>query len=97
MSASWIRKLNESDSRLHKEDVLQQALEAATLGSTNSITFLSYLKACYNPFLTFGVKQIPDTVGITGAENPWTDFNELMIQLGQRKLTGHAARDAILD
>ncbi len=97
MSASWIRKLNESDSRLHKEDVLQQALEAATLGSTNSITFLSYLKSCYNPFLTFGVKQIPDTVGITGAENPWADFNELMIQLGQRRLTGHAARDAIQD
>jgi DNA ligase-1 len=95
MSASWIRKLNESDGRLHKEDVLQQALEAATLGSTNSITFLSYLKACYNPFLTFGVKQIPDTVGITGADNPWDEFNQLMIDLGQRKLTGHAARDAI--
>ena len=28
MSASWIRKLNESDSRLHKEDVIKQALEA---------------------------------------------------------------------
>jgi DNA ligase-1 len=97
MSASWIRKLNESDGRLHKEDVLLQALEAATLGSENSKTFLAYLKACYNPFLTFGVKQIPDTVGITGAENPWADFNELMIQLGQRKLTGHAARDAILE
>jgi DNA ligase-1 len=97
MSASWIQKLNESDSRLHKEDVLQQALEAATLGSTNSITFLSYLKSCYNPFLTFGVKQIPDTVGITGADNPWSEFNQLMIDLGQRKLTGHAARDAILE
>jgi DNA ligase-1 len=95
MSASWINKLNESDSRLHKEDVIKQALEACVLGSTNSQVFLGFLKACYNPYVTFGVKQIPDTVGITGAENPWTEFNELMLQLSQRRLTGHAARDAI--
>ncbi len=95
MSASWIRKLNESDSRLHKEDVIKQALEASVLGSTNSINFLSFTKACYNPYVTFGVKQIPDTVGIIDAENPWDDFNELMLQLSQRKLTGHAARDAV--
>lgn len=95
MSASWINKLNESDSRLHKEDVIKQALEASVLGSINSQVFLGFLKACYNPYVTFGVKQIPDTVGITGAENPWTEFNELMLQLSQRRLTGHAARDAI--
>ena len=95
MSASWIRKLNESDSRLHKEDVIKQALEASVLGSTNSINFLSFTKACYNPYVTFGVKQIPDTVGIIDAENPWEDFNELMLQLSQRRLTGHAARDAV--
>ena len=95
MSASWINKLNESDGRLHKEDVIRQALEAATLGSTNSQIFLGFLKACYNPYVTFGVKQIPESVGITGAENPWQDFNELMVQLSQRQLTGHAARDAI--
>ena len=95
MSASWINKLNESDSRLHKEDVLKQALEAAVLGSTNSQVFLGLLKACYNPYVTFGVKQIPDTVGIAGAENPWTEFNELLLDLSYRKLTGHAARDAI--
>ena len=95
MSASWITKLNESDSRLHKEDVIKQALEASVLGSTNSQVFLGFLKACYNPYVTFGVKQIPDSVGITGAENPWTEFNELLLQLSQRRLTGHAARDAI--
>ena len=95
MSASWIIKLNESDSRLHKEDVLKQALEAATLGSTNAQVFLGLLKACYNPYVTFGVKQIPDTVGIVVADNPWQAFNELLLQLSQRQLTGHAARDAI--
>ena len=95
MSASWIDKLNESDSRLHKEDVLKQALEASVLGSTNAQIFLGFLKACYNPYVTFGVKQIPESVGITGADNPWDEFNTLMVDLSQRKLTGHAARDAI--
>jgi DNA ligase-1 len=95
MSASWINKLNESDSRLHKEDVLKQALEATVLGSTNAQVFLGFLKACYNPYVTFGVKQIPDTVGIVNAENPWSEFNDLLLDLSYRKLTGHAARDAI--
>jgi DNA ligase-1 len=97
MTASWINKLNESDSRLHKEDVVKQALEACVLGSINAQTFLGLAKACYNPYVTFGVKQIPDTAGIVGAENPWQDFNELLVQLSQRQLTGHAARDAIAD
>ena len=68
MSASWIKKLQESDSRLHKENVLKQAREAATIGSINAQMFLGLLKACYNPYTTFGVKKVPDTVGITGAE-----------------------------
>lgn len=95
MTASWISKLNESDSRLHKEDVLKQAKEAATLGSTTTLNFLQLLKFCYNPYITFGVKQVPDTVGIEDAENPWTEFADLLGQLMVRELTGHAARDAI--
>jgi DNA ligase-1 len=95
MSASWINKLNESDSRLHKEDVILQALEASVLGSRNSQIFLGFTKACYNPYVTFGIRQVPDTAGIVDAENPWDDFNELMVQLSQRRLTGHAARDAV--
>jgi len=95
MSASWINKLNESDSRLHKEDVILQALEASVLGSRISQIFLGFTKACYNPYVTFGIRQVPETVGIVDAENPWDDFNELMVQLSQRRLTGHAARDAV--
>jgi DNA ligase-1 len=99
MSASWINKLNESDGRLHKEDVLKQALEAATLGSTNAQNFLTLLKVCYNPYVTFGVKQVPDRLFNddieVDSENPWEDFNNLLCELGQRGLTGHAARDAI--
>lgn len=95
MSASWITKLNLSNSRLHKEDVVLQALEASVLGSSNAQNFLKFAKACYNPYVVFGVKQIPDTAGIVDAENPWDDFNQLLTDLSQRKLTGHAARDAV--
>ena len=97
MSASWITKLNESDSRLHKQDVIAQALSASVLGSTNAINFLILAKTCYNPYVTYGVKQIPNTVGIVGAENPWEDFVELLENLSLRKITGNAARDAIQD
>lgn len=95
MTASWINKLLESDSRLHKEYVLEQALTATKLGSINAQIFLGLTKACYNPYVTFGVKQIPNTENIAGAENPWSDLNTLLVDLSQRKLTGHAARDAI--
>jgi len=95
MSASWINKLNESDSRLHKEDIILQALEASVLGSTNAQIFLGLTKACYNPYVTFGVRKVPDTVGIIDAENPWNDFNTLLTLLSHRDLSGNAALDAI--
>ena len=97
MSCSWINKLNESDSRLHKEDVVRQALEAAVLGSENSQHFLNLAKSCYNPYVTFGIKQIPKTDGIISAANPWAEFTDLLTKLATRKLTGHAARDAVAD
>ena len=95
MSASWIHKLNESDSRLHKEEIIRQAYSAAILGNKNSDYFLTMLKVCYDTYQTFGVKQIPDTEGITDAENPWDDFSILLHTLSSRAVTGNAARDAI--
>ena len=95
MSAEWIKKLNESNERLHKEEVIRQALMAANLGSDISIRFLSGFKACYNTYETFGVKQIPDSVGITGAENPWEEFFDLLQELSDRRRTGNDAREAI--
>jgi len=97
VSASWIQKLNESDSRLHKEDVIRQALTAAKLGNIISTRFLRGLNWCYNPYMTFGIKQIPDTVGIVDAENPYEDFFIVMKDLNERRLTGHDARDAIAE
>lgn len=96
MTASWINKANESNSKLHKEDVVKQALAAAVLGSTNAQVFLSLAKTCYNPYVTFGVRQIPSTEGIVGAENPWSEFEQLTQDLANRVYSGHAARDQIV-
>lgn len=95
MSANWVNKLKESDSRLHKEAVVKSALDAATAGDYSAAVFLGLVKACYNPYVVFGVKQVADTTGITGAENPWGEFNVLLQDLFQRKITGGAARQAI--
>lgn len=95
MSAQWIQKLKASDSRQHKEKVLSQALANAALGDYSSQCFLGLLNACYNPMITWGVYQVPTTQNITEAENPWDEFNELLTELKERKLTGNAARAAI--
>jgi len=95
MSAQFIKQLNEDNGRLHKEEVLKKALTAAKLGNTVSIKFLQGLSLCYNPYVTFGIKQIPESVGITDAENPYDDFFDLLNRLHDRELTGNDARDAI--
>ena len=95
MSAGWINKLNESNSKLHKEDVIKQAYELSVLGDRNATNFLTLVKMCYHPMITFGVKQVADTVGYTGRENPWSEYEKLLDRLRLRELTGHAARDAI--
>ena len=95
MAAFWIDRLNESDGRLHKEDVVRQALELAQLGSHPAQVFLGLAVATYNPLVTWGVKQVPSTNGITEAENPWSDFNTMLGDLHHRRLTGGAAKNAI--
>lgn len=97
MSAFWIKRLNESDSRLHKEEVLRQALSAATIGDYGAEVFLGFAVATYNPMITWGVKNtVAKTDGIVG-ENPWDEFNSLLDDLRLRRLTGGAAAKAITD
>ena len=94
--AYWIHKLNESDSRLHKEDVIKQAYEMATLENESCKKFLHFVHVAYNPYITFGLRQVPEvTEGITGRDNPWDDFNELLGYLQNRDLTGNDARDSV--
>lgn len=95
MSAGWIRDLESSDSRLHKEAVIEKALMAARLGSADAQAFLFNAYQAYNPYFTFHVRQVPETQGLTGRDNSWPRFWALLENLRTRGVTGHAARDAI--
>lgn len=95
VAAGWIRDLESSDSRKHKESVIEKALVAARLGSYNAQCFLYNCYQAYNPFYVFNVRQVPETEGIENAENPWVDFWGLLESLRTRTVTGHQARNAI--
>jgi len=97
VAADWIRDLESSDSRLHKERVIEKALMAAKLGSANAQCFLFNCYQAYNPYYTFHVRQVPESSGIEHAENPWPVFWGLLEGLRTRSFSGHRARDAILE
>jgi DNA ligase-1 len=92
LAADWIRDLESSDSRIHKEKVIEKALMASKLGSANAQCFLFNCYQAYNPYYVFGVKQVPETQGIDHAPNPWPRFWALLEALRTRSLTGHAAK-----
>lgn len=98
LSADWIRDLEDNDSRLHKERVIEQALMAAKLGSSSAQSFLFNCYLAYNPFYTYHVQQVPQSEeSEQGHDNPWPKFWALCESLRTRSVTGHRARDSIRD
>jgi DNA ligase-1 len=95
VAAGWIRDLESSDSRIHKEKVIEKALMAAKLGSADAQCFLFNCYQAYNPFYTFNVRQVPETEGLINRPNPWPRFWALLEDLRTRGISGHRARDAI--
>ena len=95
VAADWIKDLERDNSRLHKESVIEKALIAAKLGSTNAQCFLFNCYQTYNPYYVFGVKKVPETEGLEHMPNPWPKFWAMLEGLRTRSITGHAARDAI--
>ena len=95
VAADWIRDLESSDSRLHKESVIEKALMAAKLGSSNAQCFLFNCYQAYNPYYVFGVKKVPETAGLEGKPNPWPKFWAMLEGLRFRALTGYNAKTAI--
>ena len=83
-----IQKLQSSNSRLFKEEVLLNQMKE---GNT---PFFEGLSLTYNKLLTFGVKKIPEAKK-DGPGLQWTEFKQLANKLLKRELTGHAARDEI--
>ena len=95
LAADWIRDLENSDSRIHKEKVIEKALMASKLGSANAQCFLFNCYQAYNPYYVFGVKKIPETNGLEGQTNPWPKFWAMLEGLRTRSLTGQNAKTAI--
>lgn len=97
LATDWIRDLESSDSRLHKESVIEKALMSSKLGSANAQCFLFNCYLAYNPFFVYNVKQVPETTGLVDRPNHWPKFWALCEGLRTRTLTGYAARDAIAE
>jgi len=95
LAADWIRDLESSDSRLHKESVIEKALMASKLGSANAQCFLFNCYQAYNPYYVFGVKKVPETEGLEDKPNPWPKFWAMLEGLRLRTLTGHNAKTVI--
>lgn len=91
MPNQWIQKLNESNSRLHKEDAVKQALEAALLGAKDADHFLNLAYQAYNSYITFNIKKVPTTENVTGQTNDIDAFYAFLRKLQERELTGNAA------
>ena len=86
-----IKELESNNSRLFKEDVIKREAEE------ENIDFFEGCKLALDPMVSFGVKQVPERSGPDGRGLPWGEFCDLTDQLMKRELTGHAARDAIIE
>ena len=95
MAADWIRDLESSDSRNHKEAVVEKALVAARLGGASARCFLYNCYLALNPYFVYGVKKVPESRGLTGRMNPWVKFWGLCEALRTRSVTGGNARERI--
>ena len=83
-----IQKLESDNSRLFKEDVIENHL--------NDIEIQDGLAMCLDSLVTFGVKQVPDS-SQDGPGLSWVNFKRNAILLINRDKTGHAARDLIIE
>lgn len=84
-----VQRLEADNSRLAKEAILQAAADEGLE------EFFEGLRMCLDKLYTFGVKQVPTKEVDGGQGLSWANFLELADALYRRRLTGHAARDAI--
>ena len=83
-----IERLEADNSRLAKEQIIEEAMNEGL------DEFFEGVSMTLDKLHTFGVKQVPEAT-VDGQGLAWEPFNELADSLYKRKLTGHAAKDAI--
>jgi DNA ligase-1 len=83
-----IARLEADNSRLAKEQIIEEAMNEGL------DEFFEGVSMTLDKLHTFGVKQVPEAT-VNGQGLAWEPFNELADSLYKRKLTGHAAKDAI--
>jgi len=86
-----IKELESDNSRLAKEAILYREL-----AKDNQTLFYGFQIALDN-LVTFGVKQVPESFGNGPGLSYGTFFMECAEPLANRTLTGHAARDRIIE
>ena len=85
-----IERLEADNSKLAKQAILLEAMQEGLDEFFEGITM------ALDPLITFGVKKVPERSDVlTGQGLDWLTFKVLALQLINRELTGHAARDAI--
>lgn len=87
-----IEKIAATSSKLEKDALIKQA-------GTSSPMFIKVCKAAYDPFITYGVAKMPErpvdaAPGTNTLDEPM--WWELLDNLASRKLSGDAARQAII-
>ncbi len=85
-----IQILESTNSRIEKERIVLNEM------NNHNDTFFKGMELAYNKLITFGVKKVPESQE-DGSGLSWEEFNDLSQKLILRKLTGHAARDQIIE
>jgi len=86
-----IKELESDNSRLAKEAILYREL------SKDNQTLFYGFQIALDKLVTFGVKQVPESFGDGPGISYGTFFMECAEPLANRTLTGHAARDRIIE
>ncbi len=86
-----INALENHSSRLDKERII---LDQAQIENKE---FFEGCRLALDSMITFGVRKIPERSGTNGRGVPWKEFALAAAKLRDRELTGHAARDMIID
>ena len=91
-AVDYVIKLANEPSTNAKQDIIREAYEAGC------VEFFKAFQLAYDKRRVFGVKKVPEFTNRGPRINfLWSDFEELVRKLETRELTGHAARDAMID